>query len=197
MKVVTKEPFETAVEPTIFYHGIGIFDGDWSNGTISGNKLTWTDGNIAEVIVDEVARTIQLAFRGSAYSGRLCVDGKIHWSDGDVWCRKGLQVVEQQPASVELHTDAAAKAQQPMIPASAPVNHSVADAPAEPVQVIKEAAFQSVVTEKEQTGSEQMTHAANETVGVGNGRCAQAGSPSQAKEKTSSSPRKERCMCCC
>jgi len=65
-----------------------VFDGVWSNGVIVGDSLTWADGTISSIRVDEVSRVLEVDVNGTLSTGSLCGDGdKIHWSDGDIWDR--------------------------------------------------------------------------------------------------------------
>jgi len=67
------------------------FNGQWSRGVISGDKLTWRDGTVpaseAQIqIVD--GRKLETTWNGSSYTGELRDDDRIYWSDGDVWTRQ-------------------------------------------------------------------------------------------------------------
>merc|ERR1712216_65356 len=70
------------------------FDGSWEShasgehmATISGHKLLSVDGE-----VQELQRTSATAFSfemyGEAFSAELQADGRLVWSDGDIWVRK-------------------------------------------------------------------------------------------------------------
>jgi hypothetical protein len=62
--------------------------GTWTNATISGATLTWAaDGRTSKVLVDRGAGVIKLRIRGQECTGELQSDGKIHWSNDDVWVR--------------------------------------------------------------------------------------------------------------
>jgi hypothetical protein len=65
-----------------------VFDGVWTKGVIVGDSLTWADGMISYVAVDEVSRVLEVNFKGTVFTGELSGEGdKIHWSDGDIWDR--------------------------------------------------------------------------------------------------------------
>lgn len=61
------------------------FDGKWSEGAISGTSLTFKSGikNTIEILD---GKQCKMTLRGKSYTGKL-KDGKLHWSDGDVWTR--------------------------------------------------------------------------------------------------------------
>ena len=65
----------------------GIFDGLWSNGVIHGDKLTWHDDAVSKLFIDEATKVLQVTWQEISYRGELRADGKIYWSDGDVWNR--------------------------------------------------------------------------------------------------------------
>lgn len=72
-----------------------VFDGVWSKGAIAGDSLTWADGTISFISVDEVSRVLEVNFKGTVFTGGLYDDGdKIHWSDGDIWDRCGADAGE-------------------------------------------------------------------------------------------------------
>jgi len=65
-----------------------IFDGVWSKGVIAGDSLTWADGTVSSIRVDEVSKVLEVNFKGTLVTGGLYGEGdKIHWSDGDIWDR--------------------------------------------------------------------------------------------------------------
>merc|ERR1719189_3089427 len=63
------------------------FDGDWNRGTICGRTLTWNEGEVVALTIIS-GRTLQLTYVGSAYTGELQDDGRLHWDDGDIWTRR-------------------------------------------------------------------------------------------------------------
>lgn len=64
-------------------------DGKWTEGTISGSrtlgaKLVWNSGK--EVPLDMIDdKSFNMNILGKTYSAKLKDDGKLHFSDGDVW----------------------------------------------------------------------------------------------------------------
>jgi len=74
-----------------------VFDGVWTKGVIAGytshrriagDSLTWANGTISRIRVDEMSKVLEVDFKGSLFTGSLSVDGdKIHWSNGDNWER--------------------------------------------------------------------------------------------------------------
>jgi len=74
-----------------------VFDGVWTKGVIAGytshrriagDSLTWANGTISRIRVDEMRKVLEVDFKGSLFTGSLSVDGdKIHWSNGDNWDR--------------------------------------------------------------------------------------------------------------
>lgn len=63
-----------------------LMQGKWSKATIAGTKLTWNDGKTNDIeFLDSEA--IKMVLRGREYTGELWNDGKLHWSDGDVWMK--------------------------------------------------------------------------------------------------------------
>jgi len=72
-----------------------VFDGVWTKGVIAGDSLTWADGTISFIAVDEVSRVLEFNFKGTLFTGGLNGDGdKIYWSDGDIWDRCEVDVDE-------------------------------------------------------------------------------------------------------
>jgi len=65
-----------------------VFDGVWTKGFIAGDSLTWADGTISFIRVDEVKRVLEVNFKGTLLTGGLYGEGdRIHWSDGEIWDR--------------------------------------------------------------------------------------------------------------
>merc|ERR1712151_419508 len=67
--------------------------GTWTTGTISadGVTLTWHDGGSSNISLD--GDEIRLYLDGEMFQGRL-EDGRIIWSDGDIWERISKQTQE-------------------------------------------------------------------------------------------------------
>merc|ERR1712187_1086006 len=64
--------------------GAQKLEGDWDKGTIRGDVLHGTNG--AKVGITKTA--FEMVFEGSRYKAELQSDGKLHWSDGDIWTKK-------------------------------------------------------------------------------------------------------------
>jgi len=69
-------------------------DGGWSKGTISGTKLKWHEGYVSRLERVSSREWTLDATDGGTYTAKLEGDGRLHWSDGDVWCR--LEILYQQ-----------------------------------------------------------------------------------------------------
>jgi hypothetical protein len=93
-----KEVMKEAV-PALEVHGCGkdAFDGSWTHGVIAGDKLTWNDGTISHVAIDETAGIVEVTYHGNSFNGAMREDGNIHWSNGDIWCRQS----EASPVNLE------------------------------------------------------------------------------------------------
>jgi serine/threonine protein kinase len=62
-------------------------DGSWSKGDIQGQRLIWHDGHVDAIQkIGSTAFTVKLP--EGEQTAELMADGKLHWSDGDVWARK-------------------------------------------------------------------------------------------------------------
>jgi len=64
-----------------------VFNGAWNNGVINGDVLTWNDGVVSQVRIDEMTKVIEVTYQGTSFAGELRDDDKIHWDDGDTWTR--------------------------------------------------------------------------------------------------------------
>ena len=82
-------------------------DGHWTGGVIKGDSLRWREGLHGVVLASEKkaeGRTSQLTRTGAtectlvtklgSFQGRLGADGRLHWSDGDVWSRSEVDTVD-------------------------------------------------------------------------------------------------------
>merc|ERR1719189_695372 len=65
-------------------------DGEWNRGTIFGRTLTWNEGEAVTLKII-TARTLQLTYLGTTYTGELRDDCRLHWDDGDIWTRPHLK----------------------------------------------------------------------------------------------------------
>eukprot|EP00931_Biecheleriopsis_adriatica_P090641 TRINITY_DN6459_c1_g1_i1.p1 TRINITY_DN6459_c1_g1~~TRINITY_DN6459_c1_g1_i1.p1 ORF type:complete len:281 (+),score=77.83 TRINITY_DN6459_c1_g1_i1:21-863(+) len=63
-----------------------VLDGRWSKGCIDGSVLRWNTGSTSE-LVRKSPREFSMVRKNKEYTARLENDGKLHWSDGDVWSR--------------------------------------------------------------------------------------------------------------
>jgi len=64
-----------------------LFVGEWEVAFIDDGMLVWNEGeSVAIEVVDEYQ--FRLIYVGKTYDAELRADGKLHWSDGDVWSRK-------------------------------------------------------------------------------------------------------------
>jgi len=73
--------------------------GSWTSAVIRDEQLTWRDGytgSTSQVRVGGgIFGVIQVTIRGQLCTGELKQScSKIHWSNGDVWSRKGQQSVK-------------------------------------------------------------------------------------------------------
>jgi RNA recognition motif-containing protein len=75
------------------------FNGAWLNetrngdfeGTIDGSKLTDCNGNVTNLRITG-SHTFEIEVDGDSCSAELRQDGKIHWSDGDIWIRREVSL---------------------------------------------------------------------------------------------------------
>jgi len=82
------------------------FEGVWVQARISGNTLTWNEGE--DVRICALSQTAFLMYYvGNVYHAELCKDGRLHWDDNDVWTRNVEEVqispVCSQNLSQSLH----------------------------------------------------------------------------------------------
>lgn len=93
-----KEPIKEGVEVSreqASFDGEWCYDrirGEWANGlwtnaTINGTTVTWSDGHVSTIHVDSLAGAIAVPIRGLMCTGVLKKDRKIHWSNDDIWTR--------------------------------------------------------------------------------------------------------------
>lgn len=61
-------------------------DGNWDGRVIEGTLLTWKDG-ATSALEQKSPTEFSCVLKGCTYQGKLKADGKLHWSDGDVWVR--------------------------------------------------------------------------------------------------------------
>merc|ERR1712032_1584663 len=66
-------------------------DGDWEAACIKDGTLTWNEGEDVELTILSHSRFCMSYFAMTGcpmhYEAELRNDGKLHWSDGDVWMR--------------------------------------------------------------------------------------------------------------
>mmetsp|Transcript_1031 Transcript_1031/g.1431 ORF Transcript_1031/g.1431 Transcript_1031/m.1431 type:complete len:931 (-) Transcript_1031:120-2912(-) len=67
----------------------GGFDGVWTKGTIRGNTLVWKKSGCTNNTLEFNGNTIAITLKSGRYTAEIHKDGKLHWSDGDVWEREG------------------------------------------------------------------------------------------------------------
>jgi hypothetical protein len=64
--------------------------GIWNKGQIDGTRLTWKSSGEKTKLKDVTATSCKVTLKtGASVEGNLGEDGKLHWSDGDVWHREG------------------------------------------------------------------------------------------------------------
>merc|ERR1712066_200072 len=63
------------------------FDGTWGPASIRKGVLTWNEDE--QVMLEILSRSeFRMTYNGQWLIARAKADGKLHWSDGDVWSRK-------------------------------------------------------------------------------------------------------------
>jgi len=89
--VVGREDDDRSVSALPISHCNSHFDGDWGCASICRGTLTWKED---EDVPDEgvpvcilSSSRFTMTYVGIFYEARLLADGKLHWSDGDVWAR--------------------------------------------------------------------------------------------------------------
>lgn len=86
-KESVKEASEVPSEPAKVSQG--RFEGSWSGGVIHGSFLTWKDGSVSHVQIDETKGVVEVdEAHGASHIGEIGDDDNIHWNDGDVWSRR-------------------------------------------------------------------------------------------------------------
>jgi hypothetical protein len=60
------------------------FEGRWTKARISGNVLTWNEGEDVLIHIHS-ASSFSMVYDGTVYHAELHENGKLHWDDGDVW----------------------------------------------------------------------------------------------------------------
>lgn len=92
---VSPEPVEsdTAVDVPLDLLGSGILNGDWVNleggeymATLTGASIQWADGPALDLGVTPEGG-ISCEMFGETFSAQLDSEGRLVWSDGDVWVR--------------------------------------------------------------------------------------------------------------
>lgn len=78
-----------------------ILDGFWSQAFIKGNQLTWKNGET--MTLSNVTDTSwEMDLGTEHYLAELGGDGKLYWSDGDIWTQVVYEHHEQCPAGHRL-----------------------------------------------------------------------------------------------
>jgi len=73
------------------------FQGKWEGGTIVGTTLSWNDGRHTNIdIITPTKFTVLLG--NDVIIAVLEDDGKLHWSDGDVWAKAKEELAESSAA---------------------------------------------------------------------------------------------------
>merc|ERR1719487_1852140 len=89
--VVDRHLADTKTESVVPGRAVSAgFNGAWNKGVISGDKLTWRDGQESQIQMKD-ARVIGTKLNDRSYIGELRDDDKIYWSDGDIWLRHRVQ----------------------------------------------------------------------------------------------------------
>lgn len=65
-------------------------DGDWTKASIKGNQMKTKDGKSIKLL-DKTPTSLAVEINGKTHTGEVRDDGKLYWSDGDVW----LRVIDQ------------------------------------------------------------------------------------------------------
>lgn len=72
------------------------FEGVWAKGTIAGGKMYFRGEFQGDIrFVDD--RNFAMIVEGKRYTAELKSDGKMYWSDGDVWSRQERETPEEVP----------------------------------------------------------------------------------------------------
>ena len=79
-----------------------LLDGTWSGGIVRRGELFDTDGAHSSVLGmafrTTSGTTVELVMDGVVHKGELASDGKLHWSDGDIWIRLDPEQASTQSA---------------------------------------------------------------------------------------------------
>jgi antitoxin component of MazEF toxin-antitoxin module len=82
-------------------HEDSKFDGVWGPACLRKGVLTWNEGE--DVEVDVLSDTkFRMTYVGKVCSAELRRDGKLHWSDGDVWSRRSIPCTTDLPVCNDL-----------------------------------------------------------------------------------------------
>lgn len=91
----TLDKLEASWNVLIPNEGKNVLDGSWIGDPvkelvkrISGNNLTWQDGMVTKIRY-VTSRQVEMEYGSppKTYTGDLKQDGRLHWTDGDVWSR--------------------------------------------------------------------------------------------------------------
>jgi len=63
------------------------FDGEWGPASIRNGTLTWSEGEDVAIVVTS-RKTFRMDYVGKVYTAKLLDNGKLQWSDGDLWERQ-------------------------------------------------------------------------------------------------------------
>jgi len=88
---------------------LGSIDGEWSKATIEGENLTWTvtgdhpfpvrSGEVT-TLIERTRTTLLITVCGEDCAAQVKEDGRLYWSHGDIWTRKGLDDATGIPTSI-------------------------------------------------------------------------------------------------
>merc|ERR1712137_831751 len=66
------------------------FDGTWGPASIRNGVLTWNEDQGEQVMLEILSGSeFRMIYNGQWLIARKQADGKLHWSDGDMWSRQG------------------------------------------------------------------------------------------------------------
>lgn len=65
-------------------HAQGNIEGVWQGGSITGTTLWWNDGRLATIHILTPTK-FSVTLEGIVVTAALEDDGKLHWSNGDIW----------------------------------------------------------------------------------------------------------------
>jgi len=87
---ISEAPVASSVDEREIAHPCA-FEGVWAQAHISGNTLTWNEGE--DVRICPLSQTtFRMHYVDNVYYAELCRDGRLHWDDNDVWTRKVEEV---------------------------------------------------------------------------------------------------------